>query len=169
VNEGRVIFATVVIFGTGVITGGLLVNHVERNASPAAAQHKSAGGTNGANATAATNGNTMLHVAEILSKPAFLNNLEARLAREKLPLTPAQHEDIEKKISEGQGEMRQLVQDVNANIRELMTPEQRKKYEEMFKPAHLGALRHNPAPTNSPPAAPVVPINHPPAVTNGPV
>jgi hypothetical protein len=138
-NEWRVIFATVVIFGTGVITGGLLVNYVAHTFPnhPGSNHHTiSASGTNGVNEAGGGNTNNsgpVIHVSEILNKPAFLPNLETRLATEKVPLSPAQLHSIEQAIGQGQADMRRLVQNVNRQIRQELTPDQLRKYDELLK------------------------------------
>lgn len=145
-NEWRVIFATVVIFGTGVITGGLLVNYVAHSFPNHPGNYRHgypASSTN--NVASVTPGNTnnsgpLIHVSEVLSKPAFLPNLEARLAAEKLPLSPAQLHAIEQAINHGQSDMRRLVQEVNRQIRQELSPDQLRKYDELLK-NHSNLLR----------------------------
>jgi len=179
VNDWKVIFATVVIFGTGVVTGGLLVNYVEHSHPRAAVLHRNANGTGTNTATANSNSNTpAIHIAEILNKPSFLTNLDARLTEQKVPLTPEQHKAIEKLINDGQGQMRKLVQEVNRSIRQELTPDQRRKYDEMLHPGRsfFGHRIGGAAPTNSlssekftnaPVTAPVT-TNLPPVQTNHP-
>ena len=133
-NEWRVIFATVVIFGTGVVTGGLLVSHVDQSHFHGGAAHKAANPNNAAaGPNLDTNGaGPIFRVSEILNKPSFLNNLDTRLTKEKQALSLEQRKSIEAAIAEGQKEMRQLVQTVNQSVRQELTPEQRKKYDELL-------------------------------------
>ena len=143
-NNWKVIFATAVIFGAGVITGGLLVNYVH-NSRPKAV-HKSAVEVR----AAATN--QVVHPPEtarprppeILSK-AFLQRLD-----DDLRLGPDQHEAIQKIIGDGQNQMRKVIQDSRQQIREVLTPEQRKQFDELMKRAFRKAIFN----TNSAPALP---------------
>jgi Spy/CpxP family protein refolding chaperone len=143
VNYWKVILATVVIFGTGVVTGGLLVNYVEhthsRNShrtptptSVAALPH-----TNSV-AGSETNNPSKPRLPEIWSKE-FVGHLN-----DELLLAPEQREKIEKIIAEGQelnhaiwtnnsAQMRKVVQDARQQIREQLTPDQRKEFEELMK------------------------------------
>lgn len=126
-NNWKVIFATAVIFGAGVITGGLLVNYA--NNSRPKAVHKPA-----AEARAAAT-NQVAHPPEpakprppeILSK-AFLQRLD-----DELRLAPDQHSAIQKIIGDGQNQMRKVIQDSRLEIREVLTPEQRKQFDELMK------------------------------------
>lgn len=126
-NNWRVIFATVVIFGTGVITGGLLVNYVH-NSRPKAV-HKPAADARVAatNQAARSLEAAKLRPPEILSKQ-FLQHLD-----DALHLTSDQHEAIQKVIGEGQNQMRKVIQDSRLEIREILTPEQRKQFDELMK------------------------------------
>jgi len=156
VNNWKVIFATIVIFGAGVITGGLLVNYVQHfrpklvHKASAVASHSPA--TNqAAHATDAAK----QRLPEILSKQ-FLQRLE-----EELQLSPEQHDAIQKSISEGQNQMRMVMQDSRLEIRALLTPEQQKQFDVLMKrqfrkpltntnsPAVLSSLSNSPA-TNAP-------------------
>jgi Spy/CpxP family protein refolding chaperone len=90
---------------------------------------------------------------EVLSKQ-FLQSLD-----EGLHLTAEQHEAIQKIITEGQNLMRKTIQDARLEIREELTPEQRKQFDELMKrPFHkpLVFSTNAPAvtspPTNSPSA-----------------
>jgi hypothetical protein len=130
VNNWKVIFATVVIFGAGVVTGGLLVNYVghsyQKNSSkhPAATVEVHHSATNQPPRQAEA---VKPRLPEILSKP-FLQRLD-----EELRLTPDQHEAIQKIINDGQNQMRKVVQDARLEIREVLTPEQRKQFDELVK------------------------------------
>ena len=80
-----------------------------------------------------------------------------------LKLTPQQHNAIEKLITEGQGQISKVMQDTFQSVRDQLTADQRKKYEEMLKQFHL---QTHPANTNGVPT-----FTHPPqpapAPTNG--
>jgi Spy/CpxP family protein refolding chaperone len=152
-NSWKVILATVVIFGAGVLTGGLLVNHVDRlhpkhSPRPAAA----------INSIVPTNSASQPkppHLPELWSRQ-FIEQLN-----DELQLTPEQHVVIEKIIADGQGQMRKAVQAVRQEarqkLREQLTPGQQKQFEELMKRA---LLRHSQT-TNAPPPAPA---NSPPDV-----
>ncbi len=136
-NNWKVIFATVVIFGAGVFTGGLLVNYVHHPHSNnkvsrklTAASHSPA--TNQianqtTNQMAYAPENAKLHPPEILSKQ-FLQRLDGDLH-----LTPEQHDAVQKIIGDGQNLMRKVVQDARLEIREALTSEQCKIFDELMK------------------------------------
>jgi len=129
VNNWKVIFATAVIFGAGVITGGLLVNYVQHSYSKAPRRvatvtEAHAAATNQAPRTAEA---PKPRQPELLSKQ-FLQRLE-----EELHLAPEQHEAIQKIISDGQNQMRKVVQDARLEIREVLTPEQRRGFDDLVK------------------------------------
>src|SRR4051812_4691261 len=120
----KVILATLVIFGAGVITGGLLVNHVVK-------------------------------IKKTANKPApplqaltpwqqRSRDLLHRMERE-LDLTPEQRQHVEKIIMESQERTRSLWKPiapqmnremvrVREEMREELTPEQRKRFDELLKP-----------------------------------
>jgi len=145
VNSWKVIFATIVIFGAGVITGGLLVNHVQHPSSRKADD-----------------------LPQILRPEMFSKQFIQQLD-DKLNLTKDQREQIQKIIAQGQQNIHDLwkiigsqfrsdLQDTRQQIKEVLTPEQRKEFELLMKLQHQ--MRH-PQETNAPPA--VTPVS-----TNGP-
>jgi hypothetical protein len=153
-NYWKVILATVVIFGAGVITGGLLVKHVN-DTRPDYADQPSAGSN--APAPAENHGPArppevpLPRLAEKLSKE-FVHRLD-----ESLRLTPEQRTASAKIVADGQERnhelwtnvaprMRKVMQDVNQQIRAELTPEQLKQFEELMK----RAPRRSQA-TNAPP------------------
>jgi Spy/CpxP family protein refolding chaperone len=147
-----IIFATVLIFGAGVFSGGILVDYVKQShprpvkRPPAAAQTNSAAATNPAAPAVRP-----FKPPEMLSKE-FLQRLDGDLR-----LTPEQHEAAQKIIAEGQNSVRKAVQDARLEIREVLTPEQRKSFDELVKrPFHKPIFVTN-APaatlTNNVPAA----------------
>jgi len=160
VNDWKVIptivLTTVLIFGAGVFTGGILVDYVKQNHPRAAMKRLAAGATNpvvpvplNPLAPAAK----PLRPPEVLSKD-FLQRMDADLH-----LTKDQHETVQKIISDGQNEMRKVVQDARLEIREVLTQPQRDQFDELIKrPFHKplfgtnappNALT-NAAPTNAP-------------------
>ena len=152
-NNWKVIFATAVIFGAGVITGGLLVNYVQH--SHPKAQHKPAAEVRvpATNQVAHAPEAAKPRPPEILSRQ-FLQRLE-----EELRLVPEQREAIQKIIAEGQNQVRKVIQDSRLEIREVLTPEQRKDFDELVKRPFRKPLFNTNAPaamtpaTNEPAAA----------------
>ena len=139
-NNWKVIFATVVIFGAGVITGGLLVNYVNlshikpgRRAAAVADAHGSA-----TNPAARSADLPKLRPPEILDKD-FLTKID-----DVLHLSTKQSLAIKQIIADGQAqnhtiwtnstaEMRKVMQDSRHQISEQLTPEQQKEFENMLK------------------------------------
>jgi hypothetical protein len=166
VNSWKVILATIVIFGAGVITGGLLVDHVQRQ------PHHHAGGP-----PAPPPGPSPLPNP---FHPDVLNKQFVEQLDDKLDLSPDQKQKIQKIISQGQQNTRDLwklvsppfrniLQDTRQQIREVLTPDQRKEFEILMKqqrhPSSTNAPPVQlPPSTNTPPAPPIQPS----AITNGP-
>lgn len=150
-----IIFATVLIFGAGVFTGGILVDYVKQSRPHAAARHpataaltNAVAATNALPATNATASAKPPRPPEILSKD-FLQRLDAELQ-----LNKDQHEGIQKIIGDGQNAMRKVVQDARLEIRELLTPDQRQQFDELMKRNfHKPLFGTNAPPTNAVPAA----------------
>jgi len=156
VNFWKVILASVVIFGAGVLAGSLLIKFSESNQpvavpSVASSTHPS------------VNEHDPLRDVdfpkprppEMLSKQ-FLKQLDGCLK-----LTPEQHDAIQKIITDGQEknrrlwtniapEMRQVMLDVRQNIKDQLTAEQWKQFEDLIKRS-----QHKPAATTNAPAAAV--------------
>ena len=156
-NNWKVIFATIIIFGAGVITGGLLVNYVHLTERRGGTHKTAAQPPSGTNVTAPVTGTNpaaaTIRLSEVLNK-SFLSKLDTALA-----LTPDQHKCIDKIIAAGQEPMRKVMVDVSHNIREQLTPDQRKKYDDLLKPFrptgphHIQPVTNQPgmtAPTNTP-------------------
>lgn len=142
VNTWKIVLATVVIFGAGVITGGLLVTHADRaklrqiRARVAAAQP--------AQWTPPLRefprrAEKELQLSLEQRRMEFLLNVTRELG-----LSPEQRERIERLIRESQERTRQLWErvgpqmrkelgEVKEKIREELTPEQRKRFEELMK------------------------------------
>jgi Spy/CpxP family protein refolding chaperone len=159
VNSWKVIFAivftTVVIFGAGVFTGGVLVNHSNhwrqsqkppRRPEATSPSPASLSSTNGQ----APQASRPPRLPEILNKQ-FLQRLD-----EELHLTQDQREAIQKIITEGQNQMRKTMMDARLEIREQLTPEQRSQFDELVK----RPIRRMPNSTNAPPVS-VAPTNVP--------
>ena len=133
-NQWKIILATMLIFGTGVVTGGLLVRHVEHRVFR---PHPYNGG--GTNRPAPG--------AQVGLPPAsagFLRiELLKRLARE-LDLNQEQRERIDKILKESQERTRTLMEPIapqlraevlrtKAQFREALTPEQQARFDELLK------------------------------------
>jgi Spy/CpxP family protein refolding chaperone len=167
VNYWKVILATVVIFGAGVLTGGLLVNFVDHS-------HQKNPHHSPANAGAhpATNNAAPPRWAE-MPPPRLAEKLGKQFVQQlndELQLTPEQREKIGKLIAEGQErnreiwtnvapKMRAVMQEVNQQIRAELTPEQLKVFEEMLKHPP-----HRPVPGTNPPPANLSPLTNAPGV-----
>jgi Spy/CpxP family protein refolding chaperone len=143
VNYWKVILATVVIFGAGVFTGGLLVNCIDHPHSKN--PHRPPTPTDALppeNHDRAQQQRPpeipMPRIAEKMGKQ-FVQQLN-----DTLQLTPEQREKIEKIIAAGQEQnreiwtnvapkMRAVMQDVNQQIRAELTPDQLMQFEELLK------------------------------------
>lgn len=118
-NTWKVILATLVLFGAGVITGGLLVQHTLqpgslRPARPAGVSRQSA--------------------------PGMRYEFLRRMGRD-LELTMEQQEKIDAILKESQEKTRKALheqfQETKAAFREVLTPEQRERFDELIKrPQH---------------------------------
>ena len=166
-NSWKVILATVVIFGAGVLTGGLLVNYVDRShprnfhrPPDEAASHSPQ--ENHDRGQPRPQDVPRQPQADRLSKQ-FLQQLD-----DTLRLTPEQHEKIAKVIADGQErnhalwtnvapQMRKVMQEVNQQIHEELTPEQQKQFEVLIK---RYVPRHS-SPTTNAPSASLVATNLP--------
>jgi len=174
-NSWKVILATVVIFGAGVLTGGLLVNYVDRQNGPNARflfwrenPHAQIGDRE------------QSHPAELprprspeMWRQEFIGRLD-----QTLKLTPKQHAAISKIIAEGQErnweiwtnvapKMRQEMEQVHQRIRAELTPEQQKKFEALVKQFAPHHPPHDRTPSGPPPSTNSIPPP-PPDETPGP-
>ncbi len=141
-NEWKVIFATVIIFGAGVISGGLLVNYADlAHEKPLPLAPLPLESTNStpspsvpANHSNKTVTGSKLRLPEILSKQ-FVDRLEVELQ-----LTLGQRADVEKIIADSQDDMRKAVQNVRQDarqkIREKLSPDQKQRFDDLFKARH---------------------------------
>lgn len=136
-NTWKVIFATVVIFVAGVLTGSLLMRLKQSHSAQKTADPAHAAALQG------TNANREFKLPPPLMGPLRRDFLD-RLQRE-LKIDAAQRERIEKIICDGQEQtriiweeispdMHQTIIDTKDKIRSELTPEQRAKFEELFKP-----------------------------------
>ena len=154
-NYWKVILATVVIFGTGVLTGGLLVNFVDHSHSRTV-RHLPPVATNSAAMTGNAAPPKSPRTPEILSKQ-FVAQLN-----DELRFTPEQRRAIEGIIAESQGQMRKAVQVVRQGAREKIRDQldsgQQRQFDELMKrsqkrqsnPAGPEPVAVEPVPTNAP-------------------
>ncbi len=125
-NSWKVILATMVIFGTGVVTGGLLVRHAGPGRDRRA-QHPAG----------------VVRPAQPVSPSVMRIDFLRRLERE-LALTPEQHQPVDKVLTEGQERLKKLMETVEPRRREeykktieefraVLRPSQRKRFDELLK------------------------------------
>lgn len=149
-NTWKVILATVVIFVAGVVTGGLVVRHSAQ--APAPVRPHNAG-------------------AARLAPPYSAGGLRLeflRRAERELRLNPDQREHIDKILQASQERTRKLMEPVAPELRaelertkdeflEVLTPEQRTRFEVLVKKQQQRPhdARHAPAArgTSAPPAS----------------
>jgi hypothetical protein len=147
VNSWKIILATLVIFGAGVLTGGLLVNYSDRTfrhpAELAASQlppvPPAGAGRERDQAVLATESNPVTRANR--SGPALPAPLRkeflTRLTRE-LALTPEQRDRVERIIAEGQERTREVWRvewvETRQKIRAQLTAGQQRRFEELLKP-----------------------------------
>ena len=158
-NSWKVILATIVIYGAGVVTGGLLVNHVHHSYLRNPKRTEMAPPTN---SISPTNGQNQV-ASKPLRQPEILNRQFLQRLDAELHLTPDQHDAIQKIITDGQDLMHKTILDARLEIREQLTPEQRIQFDVMVK----RPPRHTPNSTTAPPM--LQPTNTPAAnSTNAP-
>ncbi len=134
-----------VIFGTGVVTGGLLVRHTELARTQRAPRPASP-------------------TRPVMAPTPGVVRLEfLRRVQRELDLTPGQRERIDRILKESQERSRKIMEPVNPDLRlefqrtrdefkEVLTPEQRQRFEEMLKHPQRPRDQHRPA-TPQPQAA----------------
>jgi hypothetical protein len=140
VNFWKVILATVVIFGAGVFTGGLLVNQVQQphprnNHRPSA---------NGEARESQFRTNNLANMSRPQRTPDILGTNFVQQLDDALQLAPDQLASIQKIIADGQernhaiwtnnsAQMREVIQDVRHHVRETLTADQQKQFEVLMK------------------------------------
>lgn len=152
-----IVLATVLIFGAGVFTGGLLVNYVKRGVSKKSSNVITNVVVCPTNTSAASPTNTIAKLSpplpEIFTKP-FLSKLD-----EQLRLTSDQHKAVEKIIDEGQDSIKKAVRSSRLEIRELLKPEQLKQFDLLMKrspPKNNSGTNGASSGTGAPSALPVI-------------
>ena len=157
-NTWKVILATLVIFGTGVVTGGLLVTHservkqrqfwmqnrMERNRPPRADIREP-----NPPPPVASNPTSEPAPRQPNLVPAMLRmDLLQRMERQ-MDLTTGQREKIEEILREGQertrqimepvhGELQKQVRNTRDRIKEVLTDEQQRQFDELMRPQRRG-------------------------------
>jgi len=168
-NSWKIILAIVVIFGAGVLTGGLLVNYAEPPQSRDV-QRQSDEGTSQPQTNGRNHDQSRPQDLPRPRPPEMLGRQFVQQLDKALRLTPEQHAAIAKIVADGQErnheiwtnvapQMHKVLQDVRQQIREQLTPEQRKQFEELLKKFRPAGRRPQPPeppimpPTNPPPDA----------------
>lgn len=167
-NSWKVILAVIVIFGAGVITGGLLVGHYsdeEKQAARASIMD---------NPTRPENRD---HNHDYPPPPPLVKNLNKQFVQQMsqtLKLSAEQRTNILKIVTEGQEKnhalwtnvapaMRKVMRDVHQQIQEVLTESQRKQFEQMMKHPPK-----KPEKSTNAPSATVIKTNAPAPFTNAP-
>jgi Spy/CpxP family protein refolding chaperone len=146
VNTWKAIFAALVIFGAGFVTGNVLNRMTESG--------KATGGPAAARPGARSSQQPLS--LEQLRKVELMGRVQ-----KDLDLTPEQHARIEKIISDSQERIRDLwdevapdihdeYEDVKQKVCGALTPDQRKRFEDLMKKE---SHSHKPSATNAPPQA----------------
>jgi Spy/CpxP family protein refolding chaperone len=129
-----IMVATVLIFGAGVFTGGMLVDYVKQ---PHGKSFKRTAavptGTNAALAVATNSSSSNAPASKPAKVPEFLSKEFLQRLDADLKLTKEQHEAVKKIIEEGQNSVRKAVQDARLEIREALTPAQRQAFDDLVK------------------------------------
>jgi uncharacterized membrane protein len=157
VNSWKIIVATIVIFGAGVVTGGLLVNYVQH--SHPKNNHRAS--TNGETHESQSRTNNSTALPRPPRPPEILGDKFIQQLDDALQLTPDQRASIQKIITDGQernhaiwtnnaAQMRAVIQDVRHRVRETLTADQQKLFEELMK----RVPRRQQNSTNAPPNVP---------------
>ena len=156
-NTWKIILATVVIFATGVITGGLLVGFAGRGAERPARIGWGAFGR-----LQPQPGDVLLPAGQGRQPFRERQRMEFILAAHReLDLTPHQRERIEKIIREGQEKTRTVLEkvgpelrkewrEVREKIRAELTPAQRKRFEELLRQRPPRGAESPPGPGRGP-------------------
>ena len=149
VNFWKIVLATIVMFGAGVTTGGLLVSHIDRGRLEINRRPPMPFGTN---ETMRPFGPEMRGPGRGMPEfqfprprqPDMLDTNFVKQLDDALKLTRAQQDSIRKIIAEGQErnhaiwtnnaeQMREVTMDVRHRIHELLNADQQKQYDELMK------------------------------------
>ncbi len=134
----KVIMATMVIFACGVVTGGLMTRTIAtRSDTPLPAASNSIAVA--PNSGGLTNRNSMVGPVLQMQRIDFLKRMD-----KSLDLTPAQHDEIARIMRASQDrtqplwsqispQMNEELKRVREDIRDVLTPDQRRKFLEMLR------------------------------------
>jgi hypothetical protein len=134
VNQWKVILATMVIFGAGVVTGGLLVRHGDHRVFRSPPR----------NGVAASRPTQFGSAPSLPATPGILRiEFLKRMGRE-LDLSPEQHDRVDRILKESQERTRNLMEPIAPQLRaevmrtkeqfrDALTPEQQVRFDEMLK------------------------------------
>jgi hypothetical protein len=141
VNFWKVILATVVIFGAGVFTGGLLVNSVQH---PHSRNNRRPSANVETHEQQSRATNNLANMSRPQRTPDILGTNFVQQLDDALQLAPDQLASIQKIIADGQernhaiwtnnsAQMREVIQDVRHRVRETLTADQQKQFEALMK------------------------------------
>ena len=163
----KVILATLVIFGMGVITGGLLVgisDGVRERRQHWLESHKFKFQQAQIAAVGKTNRepSRLTMPSGVPNRRQFPKDFLDRLNRE-LKLTPDQHQQIDQVLDNGQKRTKELWDRIATEVHEemknsqekilkLLTPEQKSRFEELMKPRQNKIANQSPKPGTETPA-----------------
>jgi len=129
-----IMLATVLIFGAGVFTGGMLVDYVKQpHGKPFKRTVAVAAGTNVAMVVTTNSSSSNAPAIKPAKVPEFLSKDFLQRLDTDLQLTKEQHETVKKIIEDGQNSVRKAVQDSRLEIREALTPAQQKAFDDLVK------------------------------------
>ena len=128
-----IMLATVLIFGAGVFTGGMLVDYVKQPHGRVIKKKFATAVTTNVTAVVAANSISNTPAVKPAKVPEFLSKEFLQRLDADLQLSKDQHEAIKKIIDDGQNAVRKAVQDARLEIREALTTDQRKAFDELVK------------------------------------
>jgi hypothetical protein len=154
VNTWKAIFAALVIFGAGVVTGGLLIWQLGPSFS-APLRHS------------ASSARPVQNVSPGGMRLEFLRRVQRAL-----DLTPAQRERVDKILKESQERTRKIMEPVapefhaelqraKTEFRAVLNPEQQTRFDDMLKLQHRSHEERHPSSTAEQPAESVAQTNSP--------
>jgi len=174
-NSWKIILAAAVIFGAGVMSGGLLVNNVVPSHSKDL-QHPPGVLTPHPQVDNRDHGQPPPPDLPKLRPPEMLGKQFVQQLDKTLHLTPEQRAVIARIVADGQErnheiwtnvapQIRKVLQDVRQQIREQLTSEQQEKYENLLKRFRPAGHHPQPPPNSSSPTneRPTMESTNPPA------
>ena len=157
-NSWNLILATVVIFGAGVITGGMLVDHSIQPPAKSSQPPPVVPVVTPAGTPSVTNNppvaRSVVRSVDLLNlkQPEMFTHDFVQKLDDRLQLTPVQRDAIQKIMAAGQeqihgivtnctGQYHQEMQEVRQHIREQLNPDQLKEFEKLLKQMHPPARK----------------------------